>query len=92
VTFRTKAVLAVLGGFALAFAVPGLAAACDNCIAAQSDSVQRAFVVASIFLSVTPLTLVGGGVWWFRSLVKQRQAEEEAGVTHLPAAPRPSRR
>jgi len=92
VTFQTRVLLAAAAPFALALVAPGSAAACDNCLAAQNDSVQRAFVVASVFLSVTPLTLVGGGVWWLRRLIKQREAEEEAGVTHLPAAPRPSRR
>ena len=73
-------------------AAPGLASACDGCIAAQSDSVQRAFIDASVFLSVTPLALVGAAVLWLRRRAAKIAAEEAAGVIHLPLATRSRRR
>lgn len=83
--------VALLLGMVILIA-PGLASACDGCLAAQSDSVQRAFIVASAFISVLPLAMVGGGVWWLRRRAQKLAAEEAAGVIHLPVATRTRRR
>jgi predicted cobalt transporter CbtA len=83
--------LALLLGMVILVA-PGLASACDGCLAAQSDSVQRAFIVASAFISVLPLAMVGGGVWWLRRRAQKLAAEEAAGVIHLPVPSRTRRR
>ena len=72
-------------GLALVTA-PEIASACDGCLAAQSDSVQKAFIAGSIFLSVLPVSLVGGGVWWLRRRAAKIAAEEAAGVIYLPLA------
>jgi len=77
----------LLAAWLLALALPGAAFACDNCLAAQDDSVQAAFAIASVFLSVTPLAIIAGFVWWFRRRSRQIQAEEAAGVIRLPLAP-----
>jgi hypothetical protein len=82
--------------FALALAassLPATALACDSCIAASSSAVQWAFITGSIFLSVTPLVVVGGFVWWLWRRARRLAEEEETGVIHLPTAPaRTSRR
>jgi hypothetical protein len=54
--------------------------------------VQRAFIDASVFLSVTPLALVGAAVLWLRRRAAKIAAEEAAGVIHLPLATRSRRR
>jgi hypothetical protein len=71
---------------------PAVASACDGCLAAQSDSVQRAFIVASAFISVLPLAMVGGAVLWLRRRAAKLAAEEAAGVIHLPLATRSRKR
>ena len=86
----------LLLAFALALAassLPATALAGDSCIAASSSAVQWAFITGSIFLSVTPLVLVGGFVWWLVRRARRMTAEEETGVIHLPTTPaRASRR
>jgi hypothetical protein len=86
----------LLTAFAIAFAaasLPAIARACDSCIAASSSAVQWAFIAGSIFLSVTPLVLVGAFVWWLARRARRLAAEEETGVIHLPTVPaRASRR
>jgi len=77
---------APLAAGAAALALPAVASACDNCLAAQDDAIQAAFAIASVFLSVTPLALIGGFVWWLRRRAQKLQAEEAAGVIRLPLA------
>jgi cbb3-type cytochrome oxidase subunit 3 len=79
-------VKALLAACVLALALPGLASACDNCLAAQDDAVQASFAIASVFLSVTPLALIGGFVWVLRRRAQKLRAEEAAGVIRLPLA------
>ena len=77
---------ALLAACLLALALPDVAVACDNCLAAQDDAVQAAFAIASVFLSVTPLGMIAGFVWWLRRRAQRIQAEEAAGVIRLPLA------
>jgi hypothetical protein len=85
VTFRAVLAFALLS--------PSLGRACDVCMQASNSSVQQAFMFASLFLSLTPLVLVGGFVWWLRRRAQRFAAEEAAGVIHLPTATaRPTRR
>ena len=77
---------ALLAACLLALALPDVARACDNCLAAQDDAVQAAFAIASVFLSVTPLGMIAGFVWWLRRRSQKIQAEEAAGVIRLPLA------
>jgi predicted cobalt transporter CbtA len=83
VTTPTRRGLWALVGAALALA-PDLAAACPMCISAQDDAVQQAFAVASLFMTVMPLSAIGGLVWWLRRRARQLAAEEAAGVIRLP--------
>lgn len=85
--------MSVLLGAALALALPGAAHACSMCVSAQNNDTQTAFAIASLFLSATPLSVIGGVVWYIRRRERQLAAEEEAGVVRLPlASDRSSRR
>jgi hypothetical protein len=77
---------------ALVLALPGSAFACPFCIAAQSENVQKAFALASLFLSVLPLAMIGALFLWLRRRARQLAAEEAAGVIRLPSpSARPNR-
>jgi len=79
-------VKALFAAPALALALPDAAQACAMCVSAQDDAVVAAFAVASVFLSMTPLIMIGGFVWWLRRRSQKIQAEEAAGVIRLPLA------
>lgn len=79
---RKLEVLALAGAFALV--KPLEAAACPLCIAAQDESVQVAYALASAFMTFLPLGLIGGLVFWLRRRVRQLDAENAAGVIRLP--------
>jgi BioD-like phosphotransacetylase family protein len=55
-------------------AAPRVAAACSVCMAASSDSTRLAFLMTAAFLSVTPLLMVGGILWW---VVRRARAAEQ---------------
>ena len=71
---------------AAGLALPGAAAACAMCTSAQDDAVQAAFAVASLFMTLMPLGVVGGLVWFLRRRAEKLRAEEAAGVVRLPLA------
>jgi hypothetical protein len=78
---------AALVAVVVALALPDGAVACDSCLAATNSTVQWAFMIASIFLSVTPLAIVGAFVWWLVRRARRLAAEESSGVVHLPPVP-----
>jgi ABC-type nickel/cobalt efflux system permease component RcnA len=85
--------LALLVVLVLAALAPATALACDSCVAASSSAVQWAFIDGSVFLSVTPLLIVGGFASWLVRRARRMAAEEETGVIHLPpTSTRASRR
>jgi hypothetical protein len=51
---------------AIALLAPDLAAACPMCTSGQGGGTSRAFAIGSIFLSVTPLAVIGAAVWYLR--------------------------
>ena len=72
-------------------ALPQTALACPSCLAAQDSQVQMAFLMATGFMIALPLTLIGALVLWLRSRLRKLEAEEAAGVLHLPRPPRANR-
>jgi hypothetical protein len=70
--------LAVL---ALPLLLPRLASACAVCSAGRDDETRLAFLLTTLFLSVLPLGIVGGAVWWL--VRRSRQLARESGS--LPA-------
>lgn len=80
----TSSVKAVIFGLALVALAPLDAAACPSCLAAQDKGVQIAYMVATVFMSVLPLALIGGLAFWLRRRARQLALEEAAGVIRLP--------
>jgi cbb3-type cytochrome oxidase subunit 3 len=78
-----RALLSLAAG-ALGLALPGAALACAMCVSGRDDDVKAAFVIASAFLTLLPLLLIGGGVLWLRRRARRIAAEEAAGVIRLP--------
>ncbi len=80
----TSSANAVLFGLALVALAPLEAAACPSCIAAQDQDVQIAYMAGTAFMSVLPLALIAGLVFWLRRRARQLALEEAAGVIRLP--------
>lgn len=57
-----RALLALLAGALVVLAAPD-ALACSVCFDANEER-RAAFLATTLFLTVTPLTLVLGAVWW----------------------------
>ncbi len=72
-------------------ALPETALACPSCLAAQDSDVQMAFILATAFMTATPLALIGALVLWLRRRLRRLEAEEAAGVVRLPGPPRANR-
>lgn len=82
--------LALLVGTALALGVVPEAAACTVCTGGDSPEVRQAFLWTTGFLTLLPLGLLGGMVWWLRRRMRRmaRDAEsrrEPSGETAPPS-------
>jgi hypothetical protein len=45
---------------------PGLSEACSVCMGGREDESRLAFEWMTLFMTVTPLALVGSTLWWLR--------------------------
>jgi len=61
---------------ALAWAA-NLAAACPSCASPLEEN-RQAFVDTTIFLTVVPLMMMGGFIWWLRR--KTREIDDEPEI------------
>lgn len=61
--------------FALATLWPALAQACPVCFSLSPRS-RWAFLGTTIFLSLLPLGMIGGGLWWLRRIGGAGLADE----------------
>ena len=76
---------------AVALAAPRLAEACSVCMSGREDENKLAFILTTIFLTVTPLGLIGGAILYIRSYVRRaEQATERRDPAHR-SEPEPSR-
>jgi len=57
---------------------PQVASACAVCTAGRDDETLAAFLGTTAFLSVLPLALIGGFVWWLRRRIRALEAERGA--------------
>lgn len=69
---------------ALTFLLPSAAQACYVCMSGREDDVQLAFILTTVLLSLLPLGLIGGAVWWLRR--RLREMERDAPRRPLAAA------
>jgi hypothetical protein len=60
----------------LAVATPRLADACAVCLGGTGGGTQGAFAIGTLFLSVLPLTVIGGAVWYLRRRATAIEREE----------------
>ncbi len=74
---------------ALLVLAPRIALACPVCMAGRDDETRTAFLLTTLFLTVLPLALIGGFVWWLtrraRTLEQQRSASGTAAPRLDPA-------
>ncbi len=72
----------------LALSLPPAAHACAVCGAAV-DRNRTAFLGTTILLSLLPLALMGGGLWWIARHARERLAGEFVEREPLAGAPEP---
>lgn len=63
---------------ALLAAAPRAAEACAVCGAGRDEENRAAFLLTTAFLSLLPLVMVGGFVWWLRRRARELEAGGEA--------------
>lgn len=56
------------------------ASACPSCASPLEEN-RQAFVDTTIFLTVVPLTMIGGLIWWIRRRIR---AMEDTPEIHVP--------
>lgn len=72
---RVERLLAASLGAALTLA-PRVAQACSVCTAGRDDETRAAFLATTGVLSLLPLVMVGGLVWWLRRRARELDAAE----------------
>ena len=70
---RTAAWLIALAAAALLLVAPALAEACAVCNASKNEASRIAFLVTTAFLSLLPLGLIAGVLFWLRSSIRTGQ-------------------
>ena len=70
---------------ALLVLAPRIALACPVCMGGRDDATRAAFLLTTAFLTVLPLALIGGVVWWLTR--RARTLEQQRGASGA-AAPR----
>jgi heme/copper-type cytochrome/quinol oxidase subunit 2 len=58
--------------------VPSVAAACSVCTAGRDDENAAAFLISTIFMSLTPLIVIGGIIYLLVHRVRKFEAERQA--------------
>ena len=58
--------------------LPRLSHACAVCSTGREDENADAFLAMTVFMTSTPLLILGGAIWWFvrRTLQREREVEE----------------
>lgn len=79
-------VLSILA-LAVLLLAPELASACAVCSAGRDEENRFAFLMMTIFMSLTPLGLIGGLVYWIRRRYLALEARER--TSEAPAAQNP---
>jgi len=56
-----------------------LAYACPSCASPLEEN-RQAFVDTTVFLTVLPLMMIGGFIWWLRRKIREMDAAPEIAV------------
>lgn len=86
-TARVRRAFAAAALALVAALLPAAAIACPMCLGGQGGGKTYAFAIGSVFLSVTPLALIGLAVWYLRR--RARATEHEDELVRREAAPLP---
>jgi hypothetical protein len=70
--------LAAIAAVALGWAA-NVALACPSCASPLEEN-RQAFVDTTIFLTVVPLTMIGGLIWWLRRKAREMDGPPEIQV------------
>lgn len=62
----------------LVLALPAWAFACPVCFSAKEEN-RQAFIDTTIFMTLLPLALIGGVVWWLVRLYREGGAPDTTG-------------
>jgi high-affinity Fe2+/Pb2+ permease len=66
---------------------PRLALACPVCMGGRDDETRTAFILTTVFLTVLPLSLIGGVVWWLSRRIRTLEEQRRVGASpHLDPA------
>ena len=57
---------------------PRVSLACAVCMSGREEASRWAFIGTTVALSLLPLCLVGGMVWWIRRRLRELEAAEQA--------------
>jgi hypothetical protein len=57
--------------------LPKLSHACAVCSTGREDENADAFLAMTLFMTVTPLLILCGSIWWFVRRMLEREAEIE---------------
>lgn len=79
---RLESALAA-GVVAVLALAPRAALACSVCMSGRDDGTRNAFLATTGLLTVLPLIMVGGLVWWLRRRARALEAEEGAAEALL---------
>ena len=80
----------VIFGALVVVAAPSAAHACAVCSVLNNENIRRAFFDTTIFLSLLPLALIGGGLFWLARRAKDtlavefRESDEESPAVETP--------
>jgi len=66
IRIRSASTLWSLGAIAALLLVPAIGQACPVCMGGAEEDVRTAFILTTAFLTLCPLLMVGGLVWWVR--------------------------
>lgn len=73
---------------------PRVSQACAVCMSGREEASQWAFIGTTIALSLLPLALIGGMVWWLRRRLREMEAQEAerrvAALSPEPLGPKAS--
>ena len=60
---------------------PRAALACSVCMAGRDDETRAAFLLTTLFLTLLPLALIGGVVWWLTRRARALEQQRSVGAS-----------